>query len=76
MSNIFMKKDNGHDVLINCGDKVFYCHKFMLSARSQVFHAMFNSDMVENKSGSVDVEDIHPNVMKEMHLFMQDLLWP
>ena len=38
----------------------------MLSARSQVFHAMFNSDMVENKSGSVNVEDFHPNVMKEM----------
>jgi len=66
MSNIFMKKENGHDVLINCGDKVFYCHKFMLSARSQVFHAMFNSDMVENKSCSVNVEDFHPNVMEEM----------
>ena len=38
----------------------------MLSARSQVFHAMFNSDMLENKSGSVEVEDFHPNVMKEM----------
>jgi len=66
MNNIFMNKDNGHDVLVNCGDHVFYCHKFLLSARSQVFHAMFNSDMVENKSGSVNVEDFHPNVMKEM----------
>jgi len=66
MNNIFMNKDNGHDVLVNCGDQVFYCHKFMLSARSQVFHAMFNSDMVENKSGSVTVEDFHPNVLKEM----------
>ena len=35
-----------------------------------MFHAMFNSDMVENKSGSVDVEDIHPNVMKEMLQFI------
>ena len=27
MNNIFMNKDNGHDVLVNCGDRVFYCHK-------------------------------------------------
>ena len=27
MNNIFMNKDNGHDVLVNCGDQVFYCHK-------------------------------------------------
>jgi len=68
MNNVFMKEDNGHDVVINCGDKVFYCHKFMLSARSQVFHAMLKSDMMENKSGSVDVhvEDVLPNVMIEM----------
>jgi len=62
MNNIFMDKDDGYNVIIRCEDQVFYCHKFMLSARSQVFHAMFQSDMVENKSGSVDVVDIHPNV--------------
>jgi len=66
MNNIFMDKDNGYNIIIRCEDQVFYCHKFMLSARSPVFHAMFQSDMVENKSGSVDVEDIHPNVMIEM----------
>jgi len=66
MNNVFTDKDNGYNVTINCGDQIFYCHKFMLSARSPVFKAMFQSDMLENKSGSVEVGDIHPNVMIEM----------
>ena len=32
------------DVTLICGDKRFPCHKFMLSARSDVFKAMFSHE--------------------------------
>jgi len=66
MNNVFTDKENGYNFIINCGDQVFYCHKFMLSARSPVFQAMFQSGLAENEAGSVEIEDIKPNVMIEM----------
>jgi len=66
VNHIFLNKKNGYDVILKCGDQEFYCHKFMLSARSPVFEAMFFSDMVENKSGTVNVEDVDPDVMIEV----------
>jgi len=66
MNNVFTDKENGYNFIINCGDQVFYCHKFMLSARSPVFQAMFQSGLAENRAGSVEIGDINPNVMIEM----------
>jgi len=66
VNHIFLNNKNGYDVIIKCGDQEFYCHKFMLAARSPVFEAMFFSDMVENKSGTVNVEDVDPDVMIEV----------
>jgi len=66
LNNVFTDKNNGYNFIINCGDQVFYCHKFMLSARSPVFQAMFQSGFEENKAGSVEIGDINPNVMIEM----------
>ena len=39
---------------------------FLASSRSPVFQAMFISDMEETKSGTVKVEDVHPDVMTEI----------
>ena len=58
------------DVQIQCGDKVFDCHQFMLSARSPVFRAMFQADMTEKKTRKVDVKDLHPDVVAEMLTFI------
>jgi len=66
VNHIFLNKKNGYDVIIKCGDQEFYCHKFMLAARSPVFEAMFFSNMAENKSGTVNVEDVDPDVMIEV----------
>jgi len=66
MNHVFLNKNNGYDIIIKCGDNAFYCHKYMLSARSPVFQAMFISDMVETKSGTVKVEDVQPDVMTEI----------
>merc|ERR1719348_39746 len=58
------------DVQLRCGGQVFDCHQFMLSARSPVFRAMFQSNMMEKETGKVDVKDLHPDVLAEMLSFI------
>jgi len=58
------------DVQLQCGGQVFDCHQFMLSARSPVFRAMFQSNMMEKETGKVDVKDLHPDVLAEMLSFI------
>ena len=45
------------DVKITCGKEVFHCHRSILSVRSPVFAAMFQSDMIENTSRNVNIKD-------------------
>jgi len=58
------------DVKITCGKEVFPCHRSILSVRSPVFAAMFQSDMIENSSRIVDIKDTKPEVVKEMLHFI------
>ena len=58
------------DVKITCGDEVFHCHRSILSVRSPVFEAMFQSDMIENTSRNVEIKDIKLEVLKEMLHFI------
>ena len=58
------------DVQIQCGDKIFECHEFILSARSPVFKAMFQVEMKEKKTKKVVVKDIHPDVFEELLTFI------
>ena len=58
------------DVRITCGEEVFRCHRSILSVRSSVFEAMFQSDMMENISRIVNIKDMKPEVVKEMLHFI------
>ena len=58
------------DVQIQCGDQLFDCHQFMLSARSPVFRAMFQAEMEEKKTKKVIVTDLHPDVLEEVLTFV------
>jgi len=58
------------DVKLTCRKKVFYCHRNILSVRSPVFAAMFQSDMIENTSRNVHIKDIKPEVVQEMLHFI------
>jgi len=58
------------DVVVNCGGKVFNCHKFILKARSPVFNAMFKTNMKEGKSGEINVDNHDPNVFADMLHFI------
>ena len=54
------------DVKVMCEKEVFHCHRAVLSARSPVFKAMFQSGMSENRTGEVDIEDVKAKVVSEM----------
>ena len=58
------------DVKIYCGDEVFECHRFMLTARSPVFRAMFEAEMMEKKTQRVDIQDLPPEIFSEMLSFI------
>jgi len=54
------------DVTIRCGDKTFECHKIILASRSNVFKAMFESNMKEDITGCVEIENIVPEVFENL----------
>eukprot|EP00918_Siedleckia_nematoides_P078075 GHVU01170850.1.p1 GENE.GHVU01170850.1~~GHVU01170850.1.p1 ORF type:complete len:375 (+),score=66.22 GHVU01170850.1:182-1306(+) len=56
-----------HDVTVHCGDEppISAC-KFMLAARSQVFHMMFKSQYRDAKSSKVDMTDVGRRVAEDL----------
>ena len=58
------------DVEIKCEGEVFNCHINILSTRSDVFRAMFQADMAENRTKKVTIKDMDPEVAREMLLFI------
>ena len=45
------------DVEFLVGGKSFGVHRFIISARSRVFAAMFSSDMIEGNTGTVTINE-------------------
>ncbi len=58
------------DVELLVGEKTFSAHRSLLSIRSPVFAAMFNSGMKEAKTGQVRVEDVNPNTFGHFLYFL------
>ncbi|XP_053453548.1 speckle-type POZ protein-like isoform X3 [Nycticebus coucang] len=48
----------------------FQAHKSVLAARSPVFNAMFEHEMEESKKNRVEINDLDPEVFKEMMRFI------
>lgn len=46
------------DCQIVCDGELIHCHKAVLSARSDVFQAMFENNMKENQTGRVEINDV------------------
>ncbi|GIY23630.1 speckle-type POZ protein-like [Caerostris extrusa] len=68
------------DVKLKAKTCSFPAHKFILSARSSVFKAMFSSDMRESMCDIVDIQDLEDDTVKQMLRFMytadvDDLGW-
>ena len=58
------------DVVIQVQEERFDAHKLILSARSSVFLAMFQSDLTETQTDTVKIEGIEPAVFKEVLRFI------
>ncbi|KAI1731786.1 BTB/POZ domain-containing protein [Ditylenchus destructor] len=69
MANMF-EKTSFSDCVLATGNKEFQVHKAVLAARSPVFAAMFEHQMAESQNDRVLIEDIEPDVLKEMLRFM------
>ena len=54
------------DVTFNVGGTVVYGHKNLLASRSPTFAAMFQNSKTESSSKVVTIEDIDPEVFREM----------
>jgi len=58
------------DVTIKCENQTLECHKAILSARSNVFHAMFQHDMRESKNNEIIISDLDFSTVKDMVKFI------
>ena len=57
-------------IMVNNGQRNFYAHKHVLGRKSQVFAAMFEHNMLESRSKSVNITDISPEAVEEMLCFV------
>ena len=55
---------------MKCWDQSLECNKFMLTARSPVFEAMFQHETLESQTNVVTIKDIEPEVFEEMLLYI------
>lgn len=58
------------DVQLRVCGRIFNAHRWILSARSPVFSAMFSNDMLEANTGCVDISDIPPNIFEKLLFFI------
>ncbi|GIY26994.1 TD and POZ domain-containing protein 1 [Caerostris extrusa] len=68
------------DVKLRTGAETFPAHWFILSARSPVFRAMFQSDMKEKAQDCIHIEDVDADTVRRLLLYMytdacEDLQW-
>lgn len=68
--SLLFENDTHSDVTFTIGDKIIKAHKNILSARSSVFSAMFQHDMIENTTNSVIITDFDFDTMKEILRFI------
>jgi len=54
------------DVILQCNDKKFECHKAILGAASSVLSGMFETNMKESNTGLVEIKDFEPEIVHAM----------
>ncbi|XP_058788785.1 uncharacterized protein LOC131662841 [Phymastichus coffea] len=63
-------QNNLHDTIVVVKKKQFYVHKCILAARSRVFSAMFEQQMLEQANNTVIIEDMSSNVFEDILEFI------
>merc|ERR1712216_110056 len=63
-------KDKAHmDFVVASGETQVNCHRCVLAAASPVFQRMFQSDMQESRTGSIEINDVSPDAVAAMLRF-------
>jgi len=62
--------DNFSDVHIKCGGQIFYCHRMILSKRSQYFSSMLESGMKESEIRVIDLKYMDVGILKAILKFI------
>jgi len=70
LNSFKQRNKDSSDVIIKCEGKEFYCHQFILSARSPVFEAMLKTKMKELESGRIVIDDFSKNVVEKMLVYI------
>ena len=58
------------DIEIECDGEILNCHQAILSTRSDVFRAMFQSNMTEKRTKTITIADHSPDVIHKMLQFI------
>ena len=58
------------DVIVKVGSRKFQCHTLVLSAVSPYFEAMFTSGMKESTEKSVSLQNVNPEIFKDILMFI------
>ncbi|GFY11041.1 TD and POZ domain-containing protein 3 [Trichonephila clavipes] len=58
------------DVKLRTATQVFQAHKILLSARSPIFRAMFNTNMKEKIQKCVDIQDLEDDTVRRMLMYV------
>lgn len=66
----FLESKKSSDVVFTVDNEEISANKCILSLHSEVFARMFESDMVEKKTGQVKITDIEPEIFKLMLRFI------
>jgi len=73
LSGQFRKMLDSHrfsDCKIICQGETIPCHRNVLSARSEIFGAMFEDIMKESETGEVEIKDFDVGTIKAMVIYM------
>ena len=62
----FLTSGTYSDLQIKCADKTFSCHRVIIAAKSPVFDAMLQNNMVEASSGTIEVRNMKPSVLRAL----------
>lgn len=60
----FLENKEASDVMFVVEDEEFSAHKQIVSARSEVFAKMFETEMFERRTGHVEIIDIEPAIFR------------
>jgi len=68
--------DMFYDLTVICGGKRFKSNKVLLASRSWVFRRMLETDMTEKIKGEINIEDVKPDIIKDILDYLSSGLIP